>query len=88
MEIPDRFQSPCRFFFRFASDFVCVGCLVVGFFALVLPCTRVLQSPVGFRGCILHVGFWDALKSGGVLIGFEKLQCFWSCYGFGRISSS
>ena len=37
------FLSPSGFFFAF--DFVCVGCLVVGCFALF---THVLQSLVGF----------------------------------------
>ena len=49
LNISDRLQSPGGFSFLFASDFVCVGCLVCGYFALVFPRTCVLQSPVGFR---------------------------------------
>ena len=47
LENPDCFLSLGGFFIYFAFDFVCVGCLVVGCFALL---TRVLQSRVGFWG--------------------------------------
>ena len=38
----------------------------------------------------LYIGFWDVLRLGGVLIGFEKLLGlgFWFCYRFARRSSS
>ena len=47
--------------FFFAFDFVYVGCLVVGFFALL---TRVLQSPIGFWGWNCTWGFGMHLSLG------------------------
>ena len=70
MENPDRFLSPGGLCFAF--DFVCVGCLVVGCFALL---TRIFQSG-RFLGVKLHMGFWDAPKPKAILIGFVKLQGF------------
>ena len=80
MKIYDRLRSPGGFSFRFASDFICVGCLVCGHFM----CSSVVGR---FSGTELYVEFWDELKPGGIPIGFEKLLGVWSYYRFGRRSS-
>ena len=80
MKIYDRLRSPSGFSFCFASDFVCVGCLVHGHFV----CSLVLGR---FLGTELYAEFWDVLKPGGIPIGFGKLLGFWFYHRFCRRSS-
>ena len=71
LENLDRFLPPGRFLFAF--DFVCVGCLVVGCFVLLM---RVLQSLVGFRGRNWTWGFGMHLGLRGIPISFINFRVF------------